>query len=161
MRSYHSLEHVAVLLYFLFNHIYASKYIIFIERSAIYLSSYLLEMCILMSFENVHTSIISITLYQQSSYSRVCLLDSDWMPKILYRLYLKHMCLFNSLIETFPFAHRFFNNSRKFFRIFFLKKQWRKCIRLWCFYPSGERNNLVFFWILSSKKKKKTLIRRL
>lgn len=134
---------------------------LYIERYVIYLSCYLLEMPILMSFENVHISIISITLYQQRycSYSRVCVLDSDWMPKIVYLLHLTPIYLLNSVIETFPFTHRLFNSSRKFFRNL-LKVQWRKHIRLWCFYPSGKKNNLVAFWILSSKKKN-SLIRRL
>lgn len=64
------------------------------------------------------------------------------------------MYLFNSVIETFTFAHRLFNISRKLFR-HFLKKHWSKHI-LGCdvFHPSGKMNNFVGFLILSSKTKK-------
>lgn len=150
MRSYHSLKHVSVLTYFcLVKHMPANILSLYIEKYVIYLSSQLLEMCILRSFENMHISIISITLYQlrYCSYSRVWVLDSDWMPKIVYLLIqLIPIYLFNSIIETFPFTHRFFNSSRKIFRNFF-KTQRRKHIRLWCFYSSGKRSNLVVFWI--------------
>lgn len=125
MRSYHSLKHVAVLIYFcLVTHMPANILSLYIEKYVIYLSSQLLEMCILMSFENMYISIISITLYQlrYCSYSRVWVLDSDWMPKIVYLLiHLIPIYLFNSIIETFPFTHRFFNSSRKIFRNFFQK----------------------------------------